>query len=85
MKFIHIADVNLGAQPDRGRIWSDVRAKEIYSTFHRVIEVCEEQKIELLLIVLHKADGTGFEGTGFPASEDSKYKDGNYCWRSGLY
>ena len=44
MKFIHIADVNLGAQPDRGRIWSDVRAKEIYSTFHRVIEVCEEQK-----------------------------------------
>ena len=48
MKFIHIADVNLGAQPDRGRIWSDVRAKEIYSTFHRVIEVCEEQKIELL-------------------------------------
>ena len=72
MKFIHIADVNLGAQPDRGRIWSDVRAKEIYSTFHRVIEVCEEQKIE-------------FEGTGFPASEDSKYKDGNYCWRSGLY
>jgi DNA repair exonuclease SbcCD nuclease subunit len=27
-----------------------VRAKEIYSTFHRVIEVCEEQKIELLLI-----------------------------------
>ena len=38
MKFIHIADVNLGAQPDRGRIWSDVRAKEIYSTFHRVIE-----------------------------------------------
>ena len=71
MKFIHIADVNLGAQPDRGRIWSDVRAKEIYSTFHRVIEVCEEQKIELLLIAGN--------------SEDSKYKDGNYCWRSGLY
>ena len=47
MKFIHIADVNLGAQPDSGRIWSDVRSKEIYSTFHRVIEVCEEQKIEL--------------------------------------
>ena len=50
MKFIHIADVNLGAQPDRGRIWSDDRAKEIYDTFHRVIGVCEEQKIELLLI-----------------------------------
>lgn len=50
MKFIHIADVNLGAQPDRGRIWSDDRAKEICDTFHRVIGVCEEQKIELLLI-----------------------------------
>ncbi len=50
MKFIHIADVNLGAQPDRGRIWSDARAKEIYDTFHKLIQVCEEQKIELLLI-----------------------------------
>lgn len=50
MKFIHIADVNLGAQPDRGRIWSDARAKEIYDTFHKVLGVCEEQKIELLLI-----------------------------------
>lgn len=50
MKFIHIADVNLGAQPDRGRIWSDTRAKEIYDTFHKLIQVCEEQKIELLLI-----------------------------------
>ena len=50
MKFIHIADVNLGAQPDRGRIWSDQRTKEIYDTFHKLIQVCEEQKIELLLI-----------------------------------
>ena len=37
MKFIHIADVNLGAQPDRGRIWSDVRAKEITVTIGRFI------------------------------------------------
>ncbi|MGN0367329.1 MAG: exonuclease SbcCD subunit D [Wujia sp.] len=50
MKFIHIADVNLGAQPDRGRIWSDARAQEIYDSFHRLIQVCADEKIELLLI-----------------------------------
>lgn len=50
MKFIHIADVHLGIRPDRGRIWSDKRAEEIYESFHRIINVCEEQKIDLLLI-----------------------------------
>ena len=50
MKFIHIADVNLGAQPDRGRIWSDARAQEIYDSFYRLIQVCADEKIELLLI-----------------------------------
>jgi DNA repair exonuclease SbcCD nuclease subunit len=50
MKFMHIADVHLGAQPDRGRLWSDIRAEEIEQSFKDVLKVCEEQQVDLLLI-----------------------------------
>lgn len=50
MKFIHIADVHLGMQPDIGYKWSENRAREINETFMRVIDVCNEDKIELLII-----------------------------------
>lgn len=50
MRFIHIADVHLGVKPDRGRTWSDKRADEIYDAFRNIINICEEQKIELLLV-----------------------------------
>jgi DNA repair exonuclease SbcCD nuclease subunit len=50
MKFLHIADVHMGAQPDRGRVWSDQRAEEIEQSFKNVLKVCEEQQVDLLLI-----------------------------------
>lgn len=50
MKFIHIADVHLGAKPDRGRSWSDKRTEEIEESFNSLVKRCEEQKIDLLLI-----------------------------------
>lgn len=50
MKFIHISDVHLGAKPDRGRLWSDTRAEEIDQGFLDIVRLCEEQKIDLLLI-----------------------------------
>ncbi len=50
MKFIHIADVHLGIRPDRGRIWSDTRASEIEESFRDIVRICEEEKVELLLI-----------------------------------
>lgn len=50
MRFIHIADVHLGAQPDAGLLHSDKRAQEIWETFEQVIRVCEEEKTDLLLI-----------------------------------
>ena len=37
MRFIHLADVHLGAVPDRGCPWSDKRENEIWETFRRVI------------------------------------------------
>lgn len=50
MKFIHIADVHLGATPDLGFSWSKQREKEIWDSFSRVIEQVKKEKIELLLV-----------------------------------
>lgn len=50
MKFIHIADVHLGAKPDRGFSWSEEREKERYQSFESIIYKCNEMAIDLLLI-----------------------------------
>ncbi|WP_455715957.1 metallophosphoesterase family protein [Anaerosporobacter sp.] len=50
MRFIHLADVHLGMQPDLRRDWSQERAKEIWRTFEDVVNQCEEESIDLLLI-----------------------------------
>lgn len=50
MKFIHIADVHLGACPDLGFSWSKTRETEIWESFSRIIEKIKKEKIELLLI-----------------------------------
>ena len=50
MKFIHISDIHLGIKPDRGRIWSDQRAEEIMDAFKKVVNVCDELEVDLLLI-----------------------------------
>ena len=50
MKFVHIADVHLGAVPDSDFSWSEAREKEIWNSFHNIINVCNEEKADLLLI-----------------------------------
>lgn len=50
MKFIHIADVHLGMKPDLNFKWSDARTAEIFETFNKVIDVCNKDKIDVLLI-----------------------------------
>lgn len=50
MKFIHIADVHLGAKPDAGSAYSAKRGKEIWNSLARVTEICNEEKAEVLLI-----------------------------------
>ncbi len=50
MKFIHIADVHLGVQPDRGRRWSDLRGREVNAAFDKILDICNEQQVDLLLI-----------------------------------
>lgn len=50
MKFIHIADVHLGATPDSVMPWGEQREKEIWASFNKIIDLCNEQKVDLLLI-----------------------------------
>lgn len=50
MKFIHMADVHLGMVPDSGKPWSKCRAEEMWETFRRVIDTCNREQVDLLLI-----------------------------------
>ena len=50
MKFIHAADIHLGASPDAGKSYSQKRAREIWNSFEKLLETCETEKIDLLLI-----------------------------------
>ncbi len=50
MKFIHMADMHLGAEPDKGFPWSAERAEQIWETFREIIERCRTEKPDLLLI-----------------------------------
>lgn len=50
MRFIHTADIHLGAVPDIGYPWSEKRAKEIWDSFRNLIQTVKEKKVDLLLI-----------------------------------
>lgn len=50
IRFIHLADVHLGAAPDRGCPWSSAREEEIWETFRRVIAAIRKDPVDLLFI-----------------------------------
>lgn len=50
MKFIHIGDVHLGAVPEAGNQKLKDRKKEIYDSFYQIIQICNDEDIDLLLI-----------------------------------
>ena len=50
MRFIHMADAHLGMQPDKGCTWSEERGAELWKAFERVIDLCAEEKVDLLMI-----------------------------------
>ena len=50
MKFIHIADVHLGASPNAGLAYSGKRKQEIWDTFLEVLQRCNTEQVDLLLI-----------------------------------
>lgn len=50
MKFIHIADIHLGATPDSNMSWGAARKKEIWNSFENIVSVCNQEEVDLLLI-----------------------------------
>lgn len=50
MRFIHIADVHLGAEPDAGSAYTPDRAREIWTSLEKTAELCKKRKADLLLI-----------------------------------
>lgn len=50
MRFIHMADIHLGAVPDRGKPWAQKRSEEIESTFCRLLGETVKQGVDLILI-----------------------------------
>ncbi|MGN0504940.1 MAG: exonuclease SbcCD subunit D [Lachnospiraceae bacterium] len=50
MRFIHLADVHLGAEPESGTPLGELRKQEIWDAFADIIEKCEKEQTELLLI-----------------------------------
>ncbi len=50
IRFIHLADVHLGAVPDRGCPWSHEREEEIWETFRRVIASVRRDPVDFLFI-----------------------------------
>lgn len=50
MKFIHIADVHLGAKPEGLAEGGKVRGQEIWESMEKVIMLCEQEQTDLLLI-----------------------------------
>lgn len=50
MRFIHMADVHLGAKPDRRYWWGKEREKEIYTSFYAVLAKAKREKVDLVII-----------------------------------
>ena len=50
MKFIHIADVHLGAKPDKDKPWGKEREGHSWLAFTEVITKAKEEQVQLLLI-----------------------------------
>ena len=50
LKFIHTADIHLGASPDRDLPWGESRRLAVYKTFEGIINTARDEKTDLLLI-----------------------------------
>lgn len=50
MKFIHAADIHLGAEPEKGTAWGQIRKKDIKNTFLRLIEEANDKAVDFLFL-----------------------------------
>ena len=72
MKFIHIADVHLGAEPEGLKLGSKSRGQEIWESLEQITKICEWEEVDLLLIAgdLFKERVERAELSVFAAYED---------------
>lgn len=62
MKFFHIADVHLGAEPDKGYGWSADRSREIWESFRYAVQQAGREHAGLFLVagdLFHRQPLTG--------------------------
>ena len=50
MKLLHMADVHLGMEPDKGKPWGEGRGRQLWEAFAQAIDAAEEQQVDLVLI-----------------------------------
>lgn len=50
MKILHMADIHLGMEPDKGKPWGEGRSRQLWAAFKEAIEAAQEQAVELVLI-----------------------------------
>lgn len=50
MRFIHTADIHLGATPENQHEWAKDRADELWNTFERLIKQIKEKPVDMLII-----------------------------------
>lgn len=50
MKFIHMADIHLGAKPDKDKPWGKERESHSWQAFAEVIGRAKEEQVQLLLV-----------------------------------
>ena len=50
MRFIHTADLHLGPEPDKDKPWGPARADAVRQSLPRLVDLCNEEAIDLLLI-----------------------------------
>lgn len=50
MKLLHMADVHLGMEPDKGKPWGEGRGRQLWEAFSQAVDAAEEQQVDLVLI-----------------------------------
>lgn len=50
MKFVHAGDIHLGAEPESRTSLGKLRKEEIWDAFRRLVEFCEQEGVDLLLL-----------------------------------
>lgn len=50
MKILHMADVHLGMEPDKGKPWGEGRGRQLWAAFAQAVEAAEREAVDLVLI-----------------------------------